>query len=329
MSEVVLNYTLLENGLDFVREALVGLCELSSKDDVDDNEKKRIMKYSLLHLSSGMELVFKNILLEEHWTYVFQDMNKANQKDFASGNLRSVDSETLVDRLENFCDINFCDNDKKNLKRLREYRNKTEHFAVEYNVFAMENIIHKCISIIIEVVAYVYDEDKMGEIESNLLQEIKQLLKQFDKHYKDAILLTQKELDRLLEIYEDEIIVTMCPSCNEKYLITMKDKEPECLFCHEQFTACEAAKSYISNDLCITEYELAKDGGEWPQYECTECGEEALVFDYPDNEAICFRCGTRKSLKEFEFCSRCGVVIAKDNDIGICNECWNYITRKD
>ena len=77
MNNIMVNYTLRENGLDFIYESLKGLVNLNGNSNVDENEKKRILKYSLLHLSSGMELVFKNILLEEHWTYVFQDMNKA------------------------------------------------------------------------------------------------------------------------------------------------------------------------------------------------------------------------------------------------------------
>jgi len=48
----------------------------------DDETKKHLIKYSLLHLSSGIELVLKHRLLQEHWTYVFTDMNKAKKKRY-------------------------------------------------------------------------------------------------------------------------------------------------------------------------------------------------------------------------------------------------------
>ena len=45
------------------------------------------------------------------------------------------------------------------------------------------------------------------------------------------------------------------------------------------------AKDYIENELGINEYRCVKDGGEFPVYECPECGVEQLAYD-------CFLLGT-------------------------------------
>ena len=60
-----MNYTVLENGLDFVFMSARNLSVINEA-SIGDEEKKRLIKYSLLHLSSGIELVFKHKLLQEH-----------------------------------------------------------------------------------------------------------------------------------------------------------------------------------------------------------------------------------------------------------------------
>ena len=99
-----MNYTVLENGLDFVFMSARNLSVINEA-SIGDEEKKLLIKYSLLHLSSGIELVFKHKLLQEHWTYVFADMNKAKKEVLQSGEFKSADSETIIERLKNLCDI--------------------------------------------------------------------------------------------------------------------------------------------------------------------------------------------------------------------------------
>ena len=50
---------LFENGLDFIDNSLDQILNLT------DHHK---LKYSILHLSAGIELVLKEILQREHWS---------------------------------------------------------------------------------------------------------------------------------------------------------------------------------------------------------------------------------------------------------------------
>lgn len=329
MNNKSFSYTLLENGLDFICESLRGLRQLNIGTNISEYAKKRILKYSLLHLSSGIELIFKNILLDEHWTYVFQDMNRANQKDFESGNFKSVDSETIITRLENLCDVNIGDNDKKNLKHLREYRNRTEHFAVEYNVYAIESIVHKCISILVKVIADKYDENSISKVEVNFLKEIRILLKDLTSHYNDVKVLADKELKMLKEKYDDELRLMMCPLCGEHYLIKVDEENAKCLFCSGELTGYQIANAYINDVLKISEYEVARDGGEWPLFECPICGYNAMVLDYECNEYICFNCGVHKTVANLNRCCECGRLIDEKSEIDLCTDCWDYRTKRN
>jgi hypothetical protein len=64
-------YTLLENGLDFVHSCLGHLNAAQEAKEV--GAQKRHLKYALIHLCSGIELVLKERLRQEDWKLVFAD----------------------------------------------------------------------------------------------------------------------------------------------------------------------------------------------------------------------------------------------------------------
>jgi len=71
-------FTLLGNGLDFIWSAL---------EHLSGNPGKRELKYAVLHLCSGIELVLKERLQREHWSLIFEKLDSANQKDYEAGKL--------------------------------------------------------------------------------------------------------------------------------------------------------------------------------------------------------------------------------------------------
>ena len=156
-------YTILENGLDFVLTAVKDLLSID-ENAPDSKANKRHIKYSLLHLSSGIELVLKYRLLQEHWTYVFSDMNKAASEKLKSGNFESAGIFTIIERLETFCDIKLKGDKKKRgngkaeiLTDLRKKRNRIEHFSLIDDSSIMIELIHNCITILIEVILEYYE----------------------------------------------------------------------------------------------------------------------------------------------------------------------------
>ncbi len=318
-----LNYTVLENGLDFVFMSINNLTIINNNAP-DDEANKRLMKYSLLHLSSGVELVFKHRLLQEHWTYVFADMNKAKKEALKSGDFQSADSETIIERLKNLCDIELTQDEVKDLRNLRSRRNKAEHFNLNEHILSVESSIHKSITVLIRVIVEHYVLDEFNDEESNLFSQIKTLLRQSQQHYNDAKAIAQKELEQAgMENY-----ATTCPECEEHFLL--RDDGVKCIFCGYEATGEEAARDYIHNVLGISEYITVKDGGEFPQYECPACDNEALVFDVDKGKAICFACDYDDDISKFSSCSHCGKPFVDTEDgISICPMCADYIFNKD
>ena len=50
------------------------------------------------------------------------------------------------------------------------------------------------------------------------------------------------------------------------------------------------ANKYVEQELGIDEYSCVKDGGEFPVYDCPECGHDQLVYDAEANKFHCFHC---------------------------------------
>ena len=71
MKKIVLN--LLENGLDYIYEAVEPIF-------VAHKLSQHSWKYSVLHLYSGIELLLKERLRQEHWSLIFENVEKCKIK---------------------------------------------------------------------------------------------------------------------------------------------------------------------------------------------------------------------------------------------------------
>jgi hypothetical protein len=319
-----MKYTVLENGLDFVLHSINDLA-IANEDTVEEYAKKRLIKYSLLHLSSGIELVLKSRLFKEHWTYVFADMNKAKKELLESGDFQSVDNDTLFIRLENLCNIKIEQNDVLTLKNIRKRRNRAEHFELKESIVSVESSIHKSISILIKLLVDIYDLNDLCDEENNLFAEIKDAMRKFTKHYDDAKAIAQK----MLEQTEVGNYAVICPECQESFLL--RDCNVKCYFCDYEDTGESAANSYILNIMGMDEYSTVKDGGEYPLYECPQCGKDTFVLDSENERALCFSCDFECNVEELEFCGSCGSLFYEydEDGIGICPNCIEYKLSKD
>ena len=69
---------------------------------LDDIQGTNI-KYSVLSIWSGIELILKTRLMVEHWTLIYKDTNKANTSNFKTGDFESVNFKCCIERLEKIC----------------------------------------------------------------------------------------------------------------------------------------------------------------------------------------------------------------------------------
>lgn len=316
-------YTVLENGFDFILLSLNNL-RVISDDNPDGEERKRLLKHSLLNASSGVELVLKNYLLKTHWVYIFADMNTAKVNAFQKGEFSSADLKTILARLENLCDVSFTDEQKNNFLHLKERRNKAEHFMLKDSFEAIQSIIHKSISSLIQIIILYYDLDSFGEEETAMFAEIKEVLRNLKQHYDDAKAIAKIQLEH----HPLGKCAKTCPECGENFLIC--DDGVQCIFCGYIDSGECAARNYIENIMNISSYSTIKDGGEFPQYVCPECSEESLVMDVDNKTVFCFSCGYTIPIEDLVFCAECNQPFEDSEDDGcICNACFKQLVEND
>jgi hypothetical protein len=156
-------FDLLENGLDFINEAV---------EIIKADKDHRKLKYSVIHLSSGVELVLKEVIRNKDWRLLFQELSEATVPRLQSGDFESVRYKRLLVRLESECKIKFSEEEKKSLDELRIKRNKIEHFKVSERVSDIKKISSKVLNIIIKFIDENIDIGKVSPLSKKYIHSL-------------------------------------------------------------------------------------------------------------------------------------------------------------
>lgn len=93
----------------------------------------------IINLAIAFELIVKLRLENEHWSLIFEDINKAKGSKLENGDFISIDIESGVLRLKNICELNY---DFKNLRKICNFRNCLIHFTLRrVNIIEVINTI--------------------------------------------------------------------------------------------------------------------------------------------------------------------------------------------
>ena len=177
------HFSLLENGLDFLISSLGHLTAASvypiskSTKMLTDKppEQKRHLKYALLHLSSSIELIFKERLRQEHWSLVFKEIARAKSHAYDSGDFQSVTFQEAQDRLISICEIEFTQKQRRNLKNLRDRRNRVEHFGAVDSVPAVQSSVSQMVSFLVDFIETAFEQESL-EKEEDMIAEVRSKL---------------------------------------------------------------------------------------------------------------------------------------------------------
>ncbi len=309
-------FSLLENAFDFILSALE--CIASEKD----------LKYAILHLSAGLELVLKERLKLEHWSLVFEKIEKANWQSYELGEFVSVNIDTCIERLSGICQITFTPKEKEALTHLRKMRNKLEHFSIVDSVVAIRSATVKVLSIVLDFVSLHLPDEKFSQAETEMFTLIKAKLVELEEFVSHRM----ETLKPILEADSKNLFIVACPACYQEALV-LGDGNPRCRFCYYENTPNKVADEYLETIQGESHYLAVKDGGEYPLYFCPSCEGEALV--HLDNENInddvvgwvCFDCGEHWGPSGIDFCGRCGRPYEEKDESAICNECYDNLAR--
>lgn len=85
------------------------------------------------------------------------------------------------------------------------------------------------------------------------------------------------------------------------------------------------AEEFIERELEISSVECAKEGGEFPLYDCLNCGEHQLVYDANTHRYHCFACDQNYTDEELSFCEYCGSIMLRNDTVDICPACIDAI----
>ena len=318
------NFTLTENALDFIQEALA---RYNSAKIAKGINKKKDIKYSILNLNSGIELLLKQRLYSENWAYTVDNIDKNINKDiFLLGNFNSVRSEKAISRLENLCEVKLSKSDKQILDELRKKRNQIEHFNINDSMEALQSNILMALSFAIRFISNNLKHLKLSNSGNKILAEIKATSKEIEELESARIELISQQAKKDGTNLDTLFI---CPKCLKKLYYFIDGENSECLYCNHRASSEELAYSYLSNELGISEYSCAKDGDEWPLYICPFCGWETLVRMI-NGDYLCFECGEYFHEDKIKFCLRCNTPNIEDEMVGeICKNCIDDIICND
>jgi hypothetical protein len=301
-----IEFDLLENGLDFIDNSLKPILESKNNHD---------LKYSVLHISAGTELILKEILRTEHWSLIFENIDSANFQKLRTGDFQSASFETIIYRLENIAAIEISESAKRYIRELRKKRNRIEHFAFKEIDSALKSNVSKVLSHVLEIIKENLDIKKYSKKSQNLFRDI---LKKSAKFHEFTSLTNAKLKSRLEELQSQNVRLFDCPECFQHTLPL--NEELECLFCGYQDSPENVAYTYIENIWGLNEYSEVKDGGYFPLENCPTCEQRTLLVK--DDTFLCFSCAKEWKSDELRNCDWCNRLYEEnDGDWGMCEDC--------
>ncbi len=319
-------YSLLENGLDFLLSSLDHLTLASapqtpvSGPEAHLKSQKHDLKYALLHLCSSIELIFKQRLNQEHWSLVFKDLTRASKDAYELGDFQSVSFQEAQERLVGICGVEFEPEQARDLRNVRDRRNKVEHFGALDTLPAVQASVTKMVNFLVDFVEQAFGQDALAA-EQDLIAAIRSRLGNCNAFVIHRWGQIQAEIKGLRS-------TVACPACQQKAL-NADGGTAKCLFCNYEKDAEGAANDFVSNVLGWTSRFLVKrHGGVWPVTACPECGADTLVTGIsgpgdPENDYYCFSCGQQYSMGQLAPCAECGALFEFDDDEArICPGCW-------
>lgn len=232
MTKLILS--LLDNGIDYIWKAVIPINTVN-KIPFALKHTSNALKYCVLHLYSGIELLLKEKLKQEHWSLIFQDINKATFTKLENGDFVSVYHEDLIKRLKNIAKVDFNDEPIKNLQSLR---NKFEHFEIDISLSECQHIIAAALD---EVIKFweVHLKHSSNVHQQKQFIMIKRIATEFDVYREQRLNKFKKIINEIVKSKNG--LIVLCPDCSSLSFAVFKDDEKECncFVCDEKYNKYE------------------------------------------------------------------------------------------
>ena len=208
----------------------------------------------------------------------------------------------------------YIDTIKKNMGTIHQLFQK--YIKEHYTAFLVTNCKTTYKDVITKIADYVSDENfstKDIEYLSNLgISNIRNENEEFKRNYRFTRRIHCALVEYCLETYGIEEPASFKDLRNDTYI---------------KFKYTDNAKDYVEQELGIDKYSCVKDGGEFPVYECPECGHDQLVYDAEADKYHCFHCSEDFTSDQLFVCSECNRLKYWNGD-AICTECADALMAK-
>lgn len=253
--------TLPDNALDYLLSAIEQL----------EQRTERSLKYSIIHLFAGIELLLKERLSREHWSLIFQDIGQASKARLNSGDFKSVDFSTSTMRLTDIAGVSFQKHQLKHVDSLRQLRNRIQHFHTSIGQTDATSRLAQGMNFVIHFIT-----NEMADLNASHksdLDKVHQSLATFNEYVRCR---SHEITDQLLRF----VSTVWCPRCDQNTL-GLGNGNPICPFCGFTDEPIEA---------------LAASAGDAVIGHCPHCTGPMGEYCYADDDKpfvlfICFCCG--------------------------------------
>jgi hypothetical protein len=310
-----IRHTVLSNGLDFV---LKGLEELGNYEGSGEINR---LKYVILHIDAGIELILKSKLLEEHWSLVFEQPQNAKKKAYQEGDFSSVSLASSIKRLKDVCDISISKVQEDKINALHKKRNVMQHFEINDTEAAISGVIASALEVMMDFLHEHFDEDNLTEPEQEMIKDIRDEIIVLQTYIKQRMAALQPELSKYKEPW-----IAECSTCGQRAAILDKELPGiRCLFCgyehNSEIDPAGVADEFAGCFLGLSAYECVTNGEGWPIYDCPHCdSSESFIMTGAVN--VCVVCGDEG---EYSYCCECGQPHSGEMDI--CSSCFDEKIR--
>ena len=195
----------------------------SAVEHLSGDPSERDLKYALLHLASGIELVLKERLRQRDPAQLYQRPEKFDAADFAAGDFQSTNAKDTVKRLVDVAGVTISDADRTQLQLLRDKRNRVEHFGLDDTVDAVSAITARALGFALDFIAAELDGASLSSEAADELRGIREALPKLQAFVADR----WKRITK--DVSDARTAVVACSGCGEKAAVI--DDGASCRFC--------------------------------------------------------------------------------------------------
>ena len=269
------------------------------------------LKYAVEHLWRGIELLFKQRLVDEHWSLIYENISYSDPAEDPrrSGgfSLTSISFLDMEERLYAICGVDISGY-LDILNKIRKDHHKIQHYRFAGSKAQIISNLVQIWPFIVDFTSkhldFAYDVYAM-----NLFRQIGELMhlhKGFIRQRQDQ---TRKVLDhKLQEAYYAKPL--KCPECRQTAipLLSNDNARIKCAFCdhtshwQELALACGADVDYAG------------------PFDCLHCGAKGAVRT--EDRWLCLSCCHGWDLENFNVCPSCGSrLVSALHDQSYCENC--------